>query len=621
MCIYVWVVSVLMRLALLLAFGLSGVCAYPLCTTAPTLQGQEVCSHCVGTCDVAVSIPVSCPAHAVTLDAGSFTPVDCKCVAGYYGTVTEAALVDSCQACIDGTYSLAVGAASIATCSNCLPGYYCPAISGSPIACPPGTYNGNSLSTLPGECASFPAGMYGNVTAATSLDDAKYCSIGMYSTVVGATLQATCVVCPVGEFCSTVGTAPLPCTVLPTIGATYHGPGTNHTNCPWTCDAGYYLAANGTSCVPCSPGSWCIANTQNTCPGNSQSAAYSFSQNQCICLPGYHGDGSKTGTSPCTLCRPGSYCIGGNANASVACPANSSTPYGAFDLLHCVCLAGYEGLNGTACSLCGTNTYCASGELSRCPEYSSAPSGSYLSSDCVANPGYYTVSLGDVPMECPASYYCTGGISIQQCTPNAISSGGSPSSDSCFCDKGYVGLNNTVCKPCNASTWCWTGVLNQCPEHSTSPALSSYMKNCSCLPGYGGTVGGACAQCLAGTYKSDFGNHNCTGCVSGSTYSSTNVATSCSPCTQCSAGHFTSSSCTLTSDATCLGCPDNYQCHDGIMTACPLPTVSFNASSYLDCKCPSGSFGQVLSESAAYCEVCPAGMFCPAVVTKCACVG
>ena len=597
------------------------VASYEQCSVVSGLNAAEACSGCAGVCNIAVSVPVTCPPYSLTLASGAFTPVDCKCVAGYYGTVTETAAVNSCQACVNGTYSLAIGAPSIATCANCLPGYYCPSIASSPLACPPGTYNGDSLSTLSSQCVSFPAGMYGNVTAATSLGDAKYCQVGMYSTVVGATLESTCVECPVGEFCATVGTAPLPCTILPESGATYHGPGTTATNCPWTCDPGYYLAANGSTCVPCPAGSWCIANIKNTCPFNSQSLAHSSSQNQCVCLAGYHGNGSKTGTSPCTLCMAGSYCIGGNGNVSEPCPGNSTTPYGAFDLLQCVCLPGYVGDNGTACQLCGPDTYCASGALSQCPEHASAPSGSVLASDCVADAGYYTIALGDVPILCPESYFCTGGISIQQCTANAVSPAGSPRSDSCFCDRGYVGVNNTACQPCNASTWCWTGILNHCPEFSTSPPLSSFMKNCSCFPGYGATQDKACTQCLAGTYKADYGNYECDGCVSGDSYSVSNAATSCASCTRCPAGQFTSSSCTLVADAVCLACPDNYQCHDGVMTACPMPTVSFNASSYLDCRCPHGSFGQVLSESSAHCEECPAGMFCPAVVSRCACTG
>ena len=608
------------RLFLCLSLLMHHARAYPLCSSIQGFDGFNVCAGCAGGgCDVTASVPLMCPPHSLTLNAGSSTPVDCKCLAGYYGTVTEAVGVDSCVPCANGSYSLAIGASTGATCIQCVPGYFCPSISSSAVACAPGTFNGDSLATLASQCVLFPAGKYGNKTAATSLDDSTYCSVGMYSVVVGATDPGTCVACPVGQFCATVGTAPEPCTVLPESGATYHGPGTNRTNCPWTCDSGYYLAPNGTSCIPCPPGSWCIANVRNTCPVNSQSAAYSWTQNQCTCSQGFFGDGSKQGTSPCTLCRAGFYCEGGNLNRSIECPVNSTTGFGAVVLNECMCLSGYTGANGTACALCAPNTYCESGVLSECPLHSSAPSGSNAVVNCVADPGYYTVGLGDVPMECPADFFCTGGLALVRCTANAVSPAGSPSSLACFCDRGYEGVNNSVCKPCAAATWCWTGILNNCPAHSTSPLLSSFMKNCSCLPGYGGTADGACATCFAGTYKSDYGNHACTSCVSGDTFSLYDTATGCDSCLRCPPGQFTSVSCTLVSDAVCTSCPDDFQCHDGLMTACPSPTVSFNASSYLHCHCPQGMFGQVISESSAYCESCPSGMFCPAVVTQCTC--
>lgn len=602
----------------LLFFVIPGATSYPSCSSITGFDTYNVCSGCAG-CDITASVPQSCPPHSLTGSNGSSNPLDCKCLAGYYGTVTEAVAADSCQACPNGSYSLAIGAAAMATCIQCVPGYYCPSISSSAVACAPGTYNADSRSTLASKCVPFPPGKYGNLTAATSLDDATFCSVGMYSVAEGATEPSTCVECPVGQFCATVGTAPLPCTVLPATGATYHGPGTTETNCPWTCDSGYYLAPNGTACLPCPAASWCIANVKNTCPTNSYSEPQSWTQNQCICSAGYYGDGSKVGTSPCTLCRAGSYCGGGNLNMSLECPENSTTGYGAALLGECQCWPGYVGDNGTACALCGLNTYCKSGNLSLCPAHSSAPSRSSAVVDCVANPGYYTLSPGDVPVVCPPNFFCTGGLALLPCTANAVSPEESPSALSCFCDRGYEGVNNSVCKPCAMGTWCWTGVLNNCPDHSTSPPLSSYMGNCSCLPGYGGTVDNACVQCFAGTYKADYGNHGCTSCVSGDTFATNNTATRCVPCFRCPLGWFTTESCTLVSDAVCSTCPDNYQCHDGIMTACPAPTVSSNASSYLDCMCPEGMFGQVLSESSAYCEICPTGMFCPAVVTQCTC--
>lgn len=65
-----------------------------------------------------------------------------------------------------------------------------------------------------------------------------------------------------------------------------------------------------------------------TCPANSISPTGSTVQNACLCAPGYRGDGSRIGTSPCEICYAGYYCPGGNTNLSLACPENSTSPIG-----------------------------------------------------------------------------------------------------------------------------------------------------------------------------------------------------------------------------------------------------------------------------------------------------
>ena len=590
------------------------------CTAVSALTPYHVCeaNATAPGSNIAATVPSGCPPNSQTLIAGSGLVTDCKCLAGYYGTVGVDGNVASCTACARGSYSLAIGQPTEATCVTCPAGQYCGSISALPVACPPGTYSGSIMAYNSSVCIPFPSGFYGNVTGATSMAQASACPVGSFSNSLGAVDNSVCSSCPLGQYCLTVGTDPAPCINLPAY-AHYLGSGTLPDNCPWACDTSYYLSANGTQCVACPPGSWCRLNMQNQCPFNSFSDALSDSQNQCLCVAGYFGDGSKSGTSPCSLCRQGQYCAGGNANISITCPDNSSSPFGSNDIMDCQCIPGYVGGNGTACALCEPDTVCLSGNLSHCPAHSSAPAGSSSITSCVSNPGYYAYFLGDTPIQCPVGFFCPGGLTITRCTDNAISPPGSMSAMECFCDRGYEGVNNSICVACDPGTWCWTGILNHCPDNSNSSMRSSFLKNCTCNPGYSGNDGDVCSPCLPGMVKPSQGSENCTSCVTGSTYQTAAAATSCVDCTVCPDAQFAGQLCVADADVVCAQCPDNFQCSLNVKTACPFPSVSHNASSYLDCRCPEGTFGQVLSDVDAQCGSCPLGAFCPAVVTTCSC--
>ena len=62
----------------------------------------------------------------------------------------------------------------------------------------------------------------------------------------------------------------------------------------------------------------------------------------------------------------GFYCAGGNSNLKTACPANSIAPANSALITQCQCIPGYEGANGTACTICPIDTICNSGQLSNC---------------------------------------------------------------------------------------------------------------------------------------------------------------------------------------------------------------------------------------------------------------
>ena len=299
------------------------------------------------------------------------------------------------------------------------------------------------------------------------------------------------------------------CTNVPPD-ATYAGSGTTSLDCPWTCNAKYYQ--DGDACAECPSNSWCSGNVRNTCPTNTESNVLSSSQNQCLCKAGYYGDGSLTGTSPCTICHEGSYCQGGNNNVSIACPANFTSEIGAHALDQCYCKPGYQLMDGK-CQLCPAGAFCESGALNLCPANSFSPEGSSVLSSCQCVAGFY--GLNGVCAKCPPNSFCTGGEAIQSCVANAVSAEQSTNSSACYCDRGYEGVANAECVACPVNTWCWTGVLNACPLHTSSPMLSSWWRNCTCDPGYFGPDGYACSPCAGGTFKEDQGSADCTECPDG----------------------------------------------------------------------------------------------------------
>ena len=491
----------------------------------------------------------------------------------------------------------------------CAAGFACPAGSTAPIACSPGAY------CQAGASVSIP------------------CAVGRYCET-----PANSTACGLGYFCLQGSTAPSLCTPACSVpgtyesvgctastdrvcgscsnragNSTYTGVGTTGANCPWVCDLGYYL--NGSACLGCPANSWCGANVRNQCPLNTYSAAGSSSQNSCLCLPGYAGNGSLTGTSPCAVCTASSYCPGGNANTTLQCPGNFTSNAGASQQSQCYCLAGYQ-LNGTACTLCPANTYCASGVLNTCQANAASPEGSSANTSCVCVPGFH----GDrVCAQCPANSYCTGGSSLSTCTAHAVSPAQSTSASACYCDRGYEGVANAPCSACLANTWCWTGVANPCPANSTSPAQSSWWLNCSCDPGHTGPDGGPCPPCAPGTYKPVGGNDACAACPAGLSCPMGSVGPAvcaaggyCLPGvgqpTPCTQGHYCGSGVSEPVDcpigtfagalgmSACLACPaDSYASTPGTVACVECPLNSFApaySNTSLACSCSAGLFMQ-----------------------------
>ena len=185
--------------------------------TSPTCA-SNVQSFPGGTCvsgwtaENTVTVPQAlCPAFSSTIATGSSSVTDCKCGAGYYGTVTLAASANSCVACLLGTYSIAVGASTISTCQQCTAGSFCPTPS-TKTACPAGSFCplGVSAPTIcpigsfcpPGASAavSCPTPSTNYETGTQSYTDCT-CPAGMYGRVSSPAL-AVCTTCAVGQVCT-----------------------------------------------------------------------------------------------------------------------------------------------------------------------------------------------------------------------------------------------------------------------------------------------------------------------------------------------------------------------------------------------------------------------------------
>ena len=656
------------------------------CSSCNTCPGQHVGTACTASSDAVCSACAAgnyCPSSSLVIPciqgqycpAGSTAPS--QCAAGYVCSIdtttqTPCTLGNYCPQNTTTAVQCLVGYFCPNTSSQilCTSGNYCPtgstnqticaagSVCASPtqqVACNPGSYCPNGT-TVPQNC---PVG-YVCATPATKVAcvQPNYCPLNSTSQIPCAagnfcpntTVQLAC---PANSYCSQGVTAPSTCSVCSNgqyiasacnssnnivcrgctdlvSNAAYTGVGSAIGNCPWVCNSAYYL--NSSQCSACPANSWCNGNVLNACPNNALSYPLSYVQNQCLCAPGYFGNGSVSGTSPCHLCNAGFYCPGGNNNLTFACPQNFSSPVGSYSYSSCQCIPGYLRTGNYTCTLCAPGQICISGQLSACPPNSLAPPGSSSASACVCNPGFYGPNGGPC-VQCPPNSFCPGGNVITACTAHAISPAQSVSANACYCDRGYQGVNDAVCNGCPSNTWCWTGILNTCPSNTSAPALSSYPTNCTCLPGFTGADGTACSPCQPGTYKTANGSSSCAVCPANSYCPQGSVtATACplansnspsgsisvSQC-QCNAGYYGS---------LCTQCPVASYCPGGSASyACPNNGYTIaGASSASQCTCPANSavnssgicacvagYQHIVDGTAPggwRCGVCPANSYC-----------
>lgn len=565
----------------------------------------------------------------VRLYARALTAAEIAAIYAYRGQMTTDVLP---VACPTGTFSNTAG---VSACTTCPAGSYCPIASTAPIACSLTSYC-PAGSTASSTCAAgfycsnasisqacvagqfclsgstnytiCPAGYY----CPSVSSDKVACSIGQYSLLTNQISNATCQSCKNWQYCASISVAPVNCTNAPSVGSYYTYYSTNSsTMCQWACSPGFYL--NGTStCTACPSNTWCFANNKTACPTNTYSAAQSSAASSCLCSPGTYGYGVN---SSCSLCPSGNWCPGGNTNNVTSCPTNSTSQQSSSSLSQCQCKPGYQGPNGTACSLCPPNTICASGTLSLCGNNSQSAAGT--SSICTCVPGYYSLISGGTCIQCPVGSYCAGDTSQIACTANATTSLGAWSSLACTCIAGFFGVNNTACQTCQANSYCTgDGGTVGCGVNSVSNAGSTSVANCQCNPGYTGN-NGLCTFCLAGFYKSSVGGAACQQCPA-LTFTGTTATATCTPTRICADGQYPNPAANATNDNVCVTCPANFQCQANNKTACPTGSISSaGAVSYTWCYCPPGMTGNVTSPTQAACVPCPIGSFCPGQSCQC----
>ena len=298
---------------------------------------------------------------------------------------------------------------STSTQTACTPGNVCPSGSTAQTACPATFYCPTTSTQL--SCTS------GNMCPSSSTSPTQ-CPPGQYC-VAGVSIGTTC---SLGYTCPAGSSAQTPCTSPTNSYFTGYGTGGAASSCPWMCNAGYFT--NGSNyCTPCPFNSWCIAGANNACPSNTLSPGLSTSQNQCLCAPGYFGNGSRSGTSPCPICTSGAYCPGGNGDLIIACPVNYTSPVGSSTVDACKCKPGYKYAEDNAtkrCEQCVQGEICFNGLVTACPANSLSPPGSSDITECECLPGFSGIN-GGACLQCPANSVCTGGSVQLPCTENAVS--------------------------------------------------------------------------------------------------------------------------------------------------------------------------------------------------------
>ena len=356
------------------------------------------------------------------------------------------------------------------------------------------------------------------------------CDPGFYGVGTGMVGSGTeCSQCSAGKYAASGATM---CTACPSYPLSSSPVGsTSIDTCE--CKAGYYgnlSSVNGT-CEECPEDSYCRNGLRFACPADSSSPRLRSVATDCVCNEGFYGDNGGV----CTMCPPGSKCIGGwfketcaagtyaaaYSTACHACPRNSTSAVGSG---FCTCVGGYKtsgsfGLvtNGTcyrggcapvtseagctaaaaAVGLGGGSAVASSmpSNLSGAPGCvwdSSGNSLEWVNGSGVCTPERPCVCEQCAERECVAcaggSFAAPGDTACSNCPPRSYAVFPASFIADCTCAVGTF-LDGATCA--------------ECPEGATSPIGSTSVSGCSCAPGYSGDTDVTNVRCFNSTFSGE----------------------------------------------------------------------------------------------------------------------
>lgn len=409
-----------------------------------------------------------------------------------------------------------------------------------------------------------------------------------------------------------------------------------------SCQPGFYeksacgesLGRNDTVCQICPANRYCPDGISSSpCPAFSSSSDGSISVNNCSCDPGYHAQGSS-----CVPCDFGFYCVD---EVSVKCPAHAYTTQRASQhILDCICKKGYKpqyvsDFSSMTCVQCNDTEFCFNNSATQCPDdRMRAPGNSSHVENCTCIDGFFQLVANECTA-CPPDTYCEDGhrflcnkadnvddlVVVKNLPGNASrmkmlnrwTENASAQTDvlQCHCKPGYwQGVQDInsftvlTCLECDTDHYCpGDNTRYACPIHQESPTFSTKLSDCICKAGYGVKYDGntkSCVRCNATSFKQS-GDHVCSACKKCGEYeyehricgnlTENKVDTQCSACSHCNAEaeETQEHECLDQSDTTCRNCTQCVFAYEFQLSPCrdTMDRVCHNITKTL---CGAGEF-------------------------------